>query len=190
MTNDHPLSKVSDVVGAQVRRWREWRKWSVDELAARCAAIGATHLTTAALYALESGRKEKTTNRRRRLVSSDELLVLAHALEVNPDLLLVPQELADDAPYSITPTFTTTAGAAREWLRGAGPLASWAAIGPGGSSVVLGQDSNSFESLVRRLQEERPDELLELLRKVATRLNYADDTKGGEDAGDQANRAE
>lgn len=92
MTIEPPLTATSDVVGAQVRRWRRWRDWTVAELAARCAAAGAPHLTGPALSSLESGRRDKATGRRTRLVSVDEWLTLTHVLNVKPEDLLTSPE--------------------------------------------------------------------------------------------------
>jgi hypothetical protein len=182
VTNEPPLSGVSDVVGAQVRRWRDWHGWSVEELAARCLMVGAPHLTTAALYALESGRKERPTGRRRRLVSADELLVLAHVLKVKPPTdLLVPPELGDDDPYPFSSTLITTAGLVRRSLRGEGELDGWVPTAPPGSPVLLGGNDPTF-ALLQRVRENSPAQFAALVRLV--------EREGGEDAGDPQDRPE
>jgi hypothetical protein len=58
------------------------------ELAARCAELGAGHLTENVIENIESGRRDKQ-GRRRRDVTVDELLTLAVALNVAPVHLLV-----------------------------------------------------------------------------------------------------
>ncbi len=120
MTNESPLAAVSDAVGARVRQVREQRRWTVEQVAEACFRAGAAHLTVASLYALESGRREKATGRRRRLITVDELLVLAYVLAVHPVDLVVPPEVDDDAPFAVTPGTTSTAGAVRQWVGGLG----------------------------------------------------------------------
>lgn len=117
---NEPLSDVSETVGSRVRQVREGHRWSVEDVAARCAAAGAPQLTVHALYALESGRKEKGTGRRRRHITVDEFLVLAYVLGIHPVDLLVPASLISSAPYNIAPGVTTTAGRARNWIAGLG----------------------------------------------------------------------
>ena len=58
----------------------------MEELAERCPA--GSGLTVAALYALESGRREPATGRRRRHVTVDEWIALAEAFDVEPAELL------------------------------------------------------------------------------------------------------
>lgn len=118
MTNDGLLGEVSETVGRRVREARKRLRWSVEELAEACARVGGGQLTVDALYALESGRRDPKTRRRRRSVTVDELFVLAAALGPPPVDLLVPPDLAEDAPYEVAPSVTTTAGRARQWIGG------------------------------------------------------------------------
>lgn len=84
---------VSDVVGARLRDLRKLKRLSVEDLAARCKEVGSPELTTAAIYAIENGRKKDGA--RTRHVTVDELLALASALEVTPLGLLMPNDPED-----------------------------------------------------------------------------------------------
>ena len=101
-----------------MRKVRSERGWSIEQLAERCAAVGGPQLTVPSLYALESGRKDRATGRRRRTITVDELPVLAAALRVHPVDLLVSPDLADDAPVQLAPGVSTTAATARAWIGG------------------------------------------------------------------------
>lgn len=186
MTNEPPLSDISETVGAQVRRWRTAQRMTVEEVATLCAGAGAPQLTVASLYALESGRKEKATGRRRRLVTVDELLALARALRVKPISLLVPPDLGDDEPYSITPGVTTTAGEVRMWLRGElvppGVGAADRLIEHDLARMTDHQDPDAVGRMMRRAVEANPDEWRALFRRL-------DDLQEGDDhAGDPQGR--
>jgi transcriptional regulator with XRE-family HTH domain len=91
----------SDVLGDRVRQLRKQRGWSVEQLAERCEEVGAPKLTVSALYAIESGRRDKT-GRRRRHVTVEEYLALSLALGVSPRALL----LASSFDINITPRWT------------------------------------------------------------------------------------
>lgn len=107
---------LSDVVADLIRHHRNRLGLKRQELAERCAELGASKLTIAAITNIETGRPSGGV--RRREISVDELLVLACALHVAPVDLLVPAHLDDDAPYDIAPNVTTTAGTARDWIAG------------------------------------------------------------------------
>jgi transcriptional regulator with XRE-family HTH domain len=79
-------SAPGEVLGRQVRRWREERKLSAQALANRLAEIGSK-LDRRAIFKIE------TENRS---VSVDEWLQLAHALAVPPPLLLVDLDSGHD----------------------------------------------------------------------------------------------
>jgi transcriptional regulator with XRE-family HTH domain len=109
----------SDVVAARVRQVRKRRDLTTDQLAARCAELGAPDLTAQALYKLEGQRN--VASRRPRAVTVDELLTLAIALNVAPVHLLVPP---DDylKPYRLTSGTSESAVYVRHWIRGVIPL--------------------------------------------------------------------
>lgn len=115
---DAGLGEVSGIVGRRVRETRTRLGWSIERLADACSQAGASELTVNALYALEGGRRDRATGRRRRHVTVDELLVLAAAMETYPADLLVPRDLPDDAPYQLSPGISTTAARARRWIEG------------------------------------------------------------------------
>jgi transcriptional regulator with XRE-family HTH domain len=113
------LLTPSDVVAGRVREVRRKRGLTVSQLAQGCAELGVPQLTEQALYNLEAGRADKQ-GRRRRAVTVDELLVLAHALHCAPVHLLVPLE--DDQDYPVTPAVAELAWVARNWVRGEYPV--------------------------------------------------------------------
>jgi len=94
---------------------RQRRGWIARDLAARCAALGASQLTHTVITNLETGRRDEG-GRRRREVTVDELLILAAALDVPPPYLLTP--LSGDAALEITPTLVLNAFGAVAWLSG------------------------------------------------------------------------
>lgn len=87
------------------------------QLADKCASIGAPGLTLAALTNIETGRPDKT-GKRRRDVTVEELFALACALNIHPVDLMVPGGAAAEESYEVTPEITTTAATARDWISG------------------------------------------------------------------------
>ena len=87
---------ASDLAGQRIRQFRKRRGWTVRELADRCAAVGASHITATVITNLETRRRAS------RQITVDELLVLAYILDVPPLLLFVPADgtetlqIADD----------------------------------------------------------------------------------------------
>src|SRR5688572_453697 len=86
-------SRASDVIAEHLKQLRRRRGYTVKDLAARCAELGAGELTGNVLTNIEV---------RRRDVSADELLVLALALDVAPTHLLSPAADAA-AGLAVTP---------------------------------------------------------------------------------------
>ncbi|WP_395105271.1 multiprotein-bridging factor 1 family protein [Actinomadura sp. SCN-SB] len=109
----------SDVVGARVREVRKRRGWTAAQLAARCTEAGAPEITASVVTDLETGRRDKTTGRRRRNITVDELLALALALDVAPVHLLAPLK---EGAYWVTPGRAVKVGLLRHWIRGHEPL--------------------------------------------------------------------
>ncbi|MFD6889319.1 hypothetical protein [Streptomyces sp. NPDC059957] len=95
----HSNDRPSDVVGAQIRRHRGRLALSREQLADRCAELGAPELTYSAIVDIEGGRRTKE-GRRRRSVSLDEWLVLGLALGVPPLLLACPLDTAQPVPVT------------------------------------------------------------------------------------------
>ena len=87
---------------------------TTNQLADRCAQLGAPWLTAQALYKLE-GQRDSATRKPRR-VTVDELLVLACALDIAPVHLLTG--LDDLEPYPVTPSLSVRGVVARRWIRG------------------------------------------------------------------------
>jgi transcriptional regulator with XRE-family HTH domain len=75
---------ASDIAARRIREARIERKWTVKQLAERCAKAGADQLTAAVITNLESRRKPS------REVTLDEILALAQVLEVPPVQLMTP----------------------------------------------------------------------------------------------------
>jgi hypothetical protein len=121
MSNDQPPNTWSEWVATGVRVARKSRGWTIKQLAARCAQIGAPELTAGALYVLEGPR--------RRNISGDEWLALAEALEVPPLTLMLPPE---DTDYPVTSQVTARASAVATWILGMGPLRVPDPDNPGG----------------------------------------------------------
>jgi transcriptional regulator with XRE-family HTH domain len=84
------MTGESEAVAQQVRELRHKRGWSAQDLANRCAEIGAADMTSAVLANIETGRRHPRTGIRRRQVTVEELLTLARALDVLPIDLLEP----------------------------------------------------------------------------------------------------
>jgi transcriptional regulator with XRE-family HTH domain len=81
--------RASDFVGVRIREIRQERGWTAQDLAVKCAEVGATEITAAVIANMETGRRD-ADGRRRRDVTIDETLALAYALEVPPVFLFVP----------------------------------------------------------------------------------------------------
>jgi transcriptional regulator with XRE-family HTH domain len=114
-------STPSENIANQLRRRRRQLDLNRQQLAEKCASVGAPQLTLAALTNIETGRPD-ANGKRRRDITVDELLALAHALGIHPVDLMVPGDAPDKEPYSVTPDVTTTAAKARDWIAGIGFL--------------------------------------------------------------------
>lgn len=108
---------ISDLVAENVRDLRKRRGLSGSDLARRCADRGAPELTAAIIRNIENGRRQG--GRRRRMITVDELVALAYALDASPAHLLTPTERG----LPVTGTTSATERDARLWLRGEEPLA-------------------------------------------------------------------
>ncbi len=72
----------SDLVAAHVVALRRLRGWTVRDLAARCPSLTAAMITN-----IEGGRRD-STGRRRKHVTAEELVSLAAAFGVSPEIML------------------------------------------------------------------------------------------------------
>lgn len=119
---------LSDLVGREIRRYREAAEMSRDEVARRCADAGWAGISSMVLLYIENGRPD-ASGRRKREISVDELVALAFVLGVPPLALLVPLgderwrplsdqgRLADGGRSAAGVLDQTTAGAL-SWIRG------------------------------------------------------------------------
>lgn len=121
---------ASDLAGIRVRQARQRHNWTAKDLADRCAAAGAPQITPTVITNLET-RRRKT-----REITVDEVLVLAHILEVPPLQLIVPQDAGEE--LEVVPGLNLDALAATDWIAGVriddlgssepdadGPFARW-----------------------------------------------------------------
>ena len=105
----------SDIVADRVQQIRRRRGLTAQELAERCAELGMSKLSAAAISNIETGRR--VDGRRRRDVTVDEWLVLAVALSVHPVDLLIPPDAGMSA-YPFAPSRAESARDVRDWVRG------------------------------------------------------------------------
>ena len=99
-------------MAARVKELRRRQGWTAEQLAERCAEIGAPEVTAWAVGGIER-------RRRGRAVTVDELLALAYALSVPPVLLLVP--LGTEDQVTIVPSVTVHPDLALKWIQGDEP---------------------------------------------------------------------
>lgn len=98
---------ASDIAGKRIREAREAKKWRIKDLAGQCAKAGDEHLTADVLTNLETRRKP-------RQLTVDELLTLAHVLDVPPIQLISPLRAGER--LRITPGRIMDVLEAAEWL--------------------------------------------------------------------------
>lgn len=107
--SSEPLLSARDVVGYRVAELRRRRGLTAEQLAARCAELGAAHITRSFVANIES---------RRRGLSVDDLLILALALDVAPiDLLTLSPKRAETLGLTTTVS-VSDAELLRGWLVG------------------------------------------------------------------------
>jgi transcriptional regulator with XRE-family HTH domain len=149
----------SATVARRVRELRDRRGWSAQQLAGRCAEAGADDLDRTRIANIES--------RRRRNVSIDEVLVLAHALDVAPVHLFVPVE---EKWLAVTPKWIVGAGRVREWVRGRYPLPSrdsrryW--------TEVPDHEWDAAEAARRARPQSTPEEIKAFLEQQGGEIHY------------------
>ena len=102
-----------DLVGYRVAELRRRRDLTAEQMAERCAALGASHITRSFVANLES---------RRRGLSVDDLLVLALALDVPPTELLAVTPERGEVLALTTTIHVTSAETLRSWLVGEAAL--------------------------------------------------------------------
>jgi transcriptional regulator with XRE-family HTH domain len=99
---------VTGIVATEMRRWREKRGLSAQQLSERTRELG---------YQVPRSVIANLENNRRDTVSVAELLILAAALDVPPTMLITAVGLEES--IEILPTVSTTTWRARGWLLGA-----------------------------------------------------------------------
>lgn len=106
----------SDIAGDQIKEWRGRRGMTAEDLAERCDELGAPEITAAVIANIETGRRDRTTKRRRRLLTLEELLIFAEALDVPPVRLIVP--LDGRTRLQVTPEVEMSTWRALFWVSG------------------------------------------------------------------------
>jgi transcriptional regulator with XRE-family HTH domain len=132
-------------MAAEVRRYRQERSMSAQQLADRCAALGAP-IDRTVIANLENGRRP--------FVSVAEVLVLAAALEVSPLVLAIP--LGRRELIEILPGVEISPWDAADWWQGHGP---GVAISEAGRVLIGPYESDADLRLVRAeraAQEKHP----------------------------------
>lgn len=102
-----PASKPSEILASQVRRWRDRRGLSTQDLADRLAEIGSETLNRRSVSKIEN---------RERGVSLDEWIELAHVLAVPPPLLFLDLESGGDV--AVAPSLPLHPWLVWEWATG------------------------------------------------------------------------
>lgn len=111
---------LSDVVAERIAAIRKREGLTREELAERC--ITDYHwpgLTHGVIGSIETGRRDEA-GRRRREVSTDELVVLAKALGVPPLLLMFPVDKVEQV--ELFPGHETSTWGAARWFSGEAPI--------------------------------------------------------------------
>ena len=103
---------ATQIVGKRIKKLRELRGLSAQKLAHLCNELGAPEINRQVITNLENGR--------RKIVTIDEVLVLAHALNAPPVLLFTP--VGWDAALKVTPTVSLPPMEAMRWVSGEEPL--------------------------------------------------------------------
>lgn len=111
MTQYEWTAKVARTVGQEVRRYRDQRGLSAEQLAQKCTTAGLP-MKRPVIANLESGRRPT--------VSLSELLVLAKVLEVPPLLLIFPVGREETA--EVVPGREVLMWEAAKWFTGEEPL--------------------------------------------------------------------
>lgn len=101
-------------MAASVKRLRAEQRLTLDQLGKRLAEVGRPILASG-LSKIEQGD---------RAVDVDDLVALALALEVNPNVLLMPAQ-ADATKTEVTEDVTASTRQAWHWVAGESPLARW-----------------------------------------------------------------
>ncbi|HYB48689.1 MAG TPA: helix-turn-helix transcriptional regulator [Streptosporangiaceae bacterium] len=157
-----PNLSASDLAGRRLEQVRRRREWTRKELADRCAAIGAPHITAAVITDLETRRRSS------RKITIDELLVLAYVLDVPPIFLFAPADGTEK--LQITPDVEKDAIESGAWIaddttRPAGAMQTHSAVDVLRVNLVMHPRETSSLSLLRYIAE-----VVEVIRWIDERL--------------------
>lgn len=152
---------LSDTVGDRVSTWRKRRGWNRERLAEECTRVRGSELTASSLTNIESGRRKDGV--RRRMVTVDELVILAQALRVPPALLLSPYPDAGNIEY--LPELFSDGSLFINWLRGMDFL--WAGLQGSEEQERAADYSKSSQSL-RMLYEH--NDIIQTRATIGSRL--------------------
>lgn len=106
---------VGDVVGTRVRRAREQRGWTQQQLVDRLDELGHP------MNRVTLAKIERPGSTRSRNVSLVDVLALSAALDIPPTLLFLP--LGEEDRVAITPAVVVHPDLAAKWIEGLEPLA-------------------------------------------------------------------
>lgn len=112
MAKNNSLGPVGNNVRANLRRLREGRGWTYQELSKRLGEVGRPIPT------LGLSRVEKGTRR----VDADDLVALAAILNVSPLALLLPPTATEDTTCEVLNGKPVTTARAWLWAEGKVPL--------------------------------------------------------------------
>lgn len=105
-------ARLVKLIAGEIKRWRDIRGMSAQQLAEACEALGHP-IPRSVLANLESGRRET--------ISVPELLVLAEVLKVPPVLLVFPVGRKDTAEVEALPDANMPTWEAAKWFIGEAP---------------------------------------------------------------------
>ena len=112
MTQDGWAARYTRVIAGEIRRYRQQRGFSAQQVSDACAKAGL-EISRSTLADLENGRRENIT--------VTELLMLAAVLDVPPVQLMLPV-LRDEETVEILPGYSVAVWDAALWIRGDGVL--------------------------------------------------------------------
>lgn len=139
---------ASDLAGVRIREARQRHGWTARELAARCAKAGVPKITATVITNLETRRRAS------RQVGLDELLALAHVLEVPPLQLMIPVNA--DEHLEVIPGLAMDALEAVQWIGDRGI--------EGRTGLIISRMPETTATLVRHSAADSVVSTLRLLR--------------------------
>lgn len=133
----------SAMIAKQVRKRRADLGMNREDLAKRCADLGAPKLTVAAITNIETGRPD-AAGKRRREVSMEELVILARALRTPPILLVFP--LGTGELIELSPGTEAATWPALKWFSGEAAFPHWEERDEHGNLVAEVGDATDTEA--------------------------------------------